>query len=81
MLDVRHLDHDGLRSDLDPDRVRLEPAFDPPGDDRVLVPVLRALQQLLAEVIVDGGIGAAPCRARERDRRRAATGAAGEKLG
>ena len=66
VLDVRDLDHDGLGRDLDPDRVRLEPARDPLGDDPVLVPVLVAAQQLLAEVVVDGRVGAAPGRAGER---------------
>ena len=65
VLDVRHLDHLRLVAGLHPDRARSELAGDPPGDDPVLDPVLFALHQLLGEVIVDRGIGAAPGRAGE----------------
>ena len=81
VLDVRDLDDDGLGRALDPDRDRGEPAFDPPGDDRVLGPVLVAVQKLLAEVVVDGRVGAAPGRPRQRDGRGDAAAAADEQLG
>ena len=45
-----------------------ELAGDAPRDDLVLASVLRALQQLFAEVVVDSGVGAAPRRARESHR-------------
>ena len=56
-------------------------AHDPPATIALLVPVLVAAQQLLAEVIVDGGVGAAPGRAGQRDRRGAGAAAADEQLG
>ena len=52
---------------LDPDRVRAQRAGDALGDDRVLAAVLVAAQQLLAEVVVDGRVGAAAGRAGEGD--------------
>ena len=39
------------------------------GDDRLLLAVLVAAQQLLAEVVVDRRVGAAPGRAGQRDGR------------
>ena len=66
MLDVGDLDHRGIGVDLDPDRPRSELALDPPGDDLVLAQILGRVQQLLPEVVVDGGIGAAADRAGER---------------
>ncbi len=66
MLDVRDPRQLGLGRGGDPDRVRAQRALDPPRDDRVLFAVARVAQQLLAEVRVDGGVGAAP-----RSRRRA----------
>ena len=49
-------------------------------DDQVLDPVLLAPHQLLPEVIVDRGVGAAPGRAGERDGRDAGAAAADEQL-
>ena len=54
---------------------------DPPRDDRLLLAVLRRAQQLLAEVVVDGGVGAAARRARERERAGAQALAAHQQLG
>ena len=70
----------GSGAALDPDRDRGEPALDPPGDDRVLVAVLGAVQELLAEVVVDGGVGAAAGRAGEGDGRGDGAAAADEQL-
>ena len=56
-------------------------ARDAPGDDRLLLAVLGRAQELLAEVVVDGGVGAAARRAGERERRRAQALAADEQLG
>ena len=47
--------------------VRAQRARDPPRDDRVLLADLGAVQHLLAEVVVDGGVGAAPGGAGEAD--------------
>ena len=58
-----------------------ERLHDPPRDDRLLLAVLRRAQQLLAEVVVDGRVGAAARRARERERARAQALAADEQLG
>ncbi len=80
VLDVRHLDDLRLRRGLDPDRVRAQGADDSLGDDPLLAPVLVAAQQLLAEVVVDGGVGAAPGRAREGDGRDASAGAPHQQL-
>ena len=52
-----------------PDGVRAEGPDDPLGDDPLLAPVLVAAQQLLAEMVVDSGVGAAPGRAGQRDGR------------
>ena len=68
VLDVRDLDDDRLGRGRHPDRVRPQRLGDPPHDDRVLVAVLVAAQQLLAEVVVDGRVGAAPRGAGQRDR-------------
>ena len=81
MLDVRDLDDARLVGGLDPDGVRAQRALDPPRDDPVLGAVLVGAQELLAEVIVDAGVGAAPRRARERDRRGDGAAAADEQLG
>ncbi len=70
VLDVGHLDHARLGRRLDPDRLAAQRALDPPDDDLVLAAVLGGAQELLAEVIVDRGVGAAPGRAGERHRRR-----------
>ena len=56
-------------------------AFDAPRHDRLLCPVLDGAQQLLAEVVVDGRVGAAPRRAGERDRADALSLAPHEQLG
>ena len=80
VLDVRHLDDLRLGRRLDPDRVRAQGADDPLGDDPLLAAVLVAAQQLLAEVVVDGGVGAAPGRAGEGDGRDAGAGAAHQQL-
>ena len=71
----------GLRRGGDPDRVRAQRPLDPPRDDRVLLAVARVAQQLLAEVVVDGRVGAAPRRAGERERAHALALAAHEQLG
>ena len=57
-----------------------ERARDPPRDDRVLLAVLLAAQQLLAQVVVDRRVGAAPDRAGERDGAGALALAADEQL-
>ena len=57
----------GSSGTRDPDRVRAQRALDPPRDDRVLLAVLVGAHQALAEVVVDGGVGAAADRAGERD--------------
>ena len=66
MLDVGDPDDLRLRRHLDPDRVRAQSADDPLGDDPLLTAVLVAAQELLGEVVVDGGIGAAPGGAGQR---------------
>ena len=60
MLDVRHASELGIRRRLDPYRVRAQRALDPPRDDLVLMALLGAAPQLLAEVVVHGGIGTPP---------------------
>src|SRR5689334_10781967 len=60
--------------------MRAQGADDPLGDDPLLTTVLVAAQQLLAEVVVDRGVGAAPSRTGKGDRRSAGTGAAYEEL-
>ena len=57
----------GLVGRGDPDGVRAQRAGDPADDDRLLLAVLVGAQQLLAEVVVDGGIGGAAGGAGERD--------------
>jgi hypothetical protein len=59
----------------------LERLDDPLGDDRVLLAVLVAAQELLAEVGVDGGVGAAAGRAGQGHRARPQPVAAHEQLG
>ena len=81
VLDVRDLDHDGLGSHFDPDRERIQPALDPPRHDRVLLTVLGALHELLAEVGIHGRIGATTRRAGQRDRRGPGSVAPDEELG
>ena len=78
MLATRHL---RLLRRLDPYRVRTELADDLLGDDPVLAAVLVAAQQLLAEVVVDRGVGAAPGRPGEGDGGSAGAGAADQQLG
>ena len=80
VLDVGDLDQARLGRGLDPDRMGAQPADDPPGDDLVLGAVLGALQQLLADVVVDRGVGAAPRRAGQGDRRGARPRAANQQL-
>src|SRR6185295_18997215 len=65
---------------LDPDRERTELADDLLDEDPVLAAVLVAAQQLLAEVVVDRGVGAAPGRAGQRDGGSAGAGAADQEL-
>jgi hypothetical protein len=48
----------------------------PSSDDGVLLAVAVVAQHPLAEVLVDGGVGAAACRAGERERAYAVTLAA-----
>jgi hypothetical protein len=68
VLDVHHLDQAGLGRRLYPDRGAAQRPLNPAHHDLVLAPLLRRPQELLAEVIVDGGIRAAPSGARERHR-------------
>ncbi len=58
----------GSSARRDPDADRLERALDPARDDRLLLAVLVAAQQLLAEVVVDRRVRAAARGAGERDR-------------
>ena len=70
MLDVGDLDHHRLGRRLDPDRQRRRAGARSGGRRSACsCAVLGAVQQLLAEVVVDGGVGAAPGRAGERDGR------------
>ena len=80
VLDVRDLHERRLRGGGHPHGVRGEHPRDPAGDDRVLLTVLLASEQLLAEVVIDRRIGAAPGRAGERDRARALPVSADEEL-
>ena len=61
-------------------RVRAQRAGDPADDDRLLLAVLVGAQQLLAEVVVDGGVGGAAGRAGQRDGLRAVAVAADQQL-
>ena len=61
----------GLVGRGDPDGVRAQRAGDPADDDRLLLAVLVGAQELLAEVVVDGGVGGAAGGAGERDGLRA----------
>ena len=81
VLDVGDPHELGLGRGGDPDRVRAQRALDPPRDDRVLLAVARVAQQLLAEVVVDGRVGAAAGRAGERERAHAVALAAHQQLG
>ena len=74
-------DHHRLRRPLDPDRDRRQAALDPLRDDRVLGAVLGAVEELLAEVVVDRRVGAASRRSGERHRRGDGAAAANEELG
>ncbi len=80
MLDVCDLDDLRFRRRLDPHRMRAQGADDPRGDDALLAAVLVAAQQLLAEVVVDGRVGAAPGRAGEGNGGDAGAGAANQQL-
>ena len=80
VLDVGDLHQARLGRRLHPDRLTAERALDPPDHDLVLATVLRGAQELLAEVIVDRGVGAAPSGAGQRHRRRARPGAPHEQL-
>ena len=71
----------GSGAAVDPDRMRAQRALDAPRDDRVLLAVALVAQQLLAEVIVDGGVGAAAGGAGERERADAVALAAHQQLG
>ena len=81
VLDVGHAHDHRLGGRSHPHRVRLQRALDPPGHDRLLLAVLGAAQKLLAQVIVDCRIGAAPRRARQRHRAGALALATHEELG
>jgi hypothetical protein len=81
VLDVRDGDEHGLGRGGDEDGVRGQRALDAPRDDRVLLAVLGRLEQLLAEVGVDGGVGAAARRAGQGHRARPQPVAAHEQLG
>jgi hypothetical protein len=81
VLDVLHLDQHRLFRGGDPHAHRFERPLDTPLDDRLLLAVLDAVQQLLAQVVVDGGVGAAPGGPRQRHRLGARAVAAHEQLG
>jgi len=57
MLDVGDLDDRRLLGRRHPHRERAQRAGDPAGDDRLLGTLLGRAQQLLTEVVVDGGVG------------------------
>ncbi len=71
----------GSGAGLDPDRVRTQATDDALDHDAVLAAVLVGAQEALAEVVVDGGVGAAAGRAGQGDGRDAGAGAADEELG
>ena len=71
----------GLVGGGDPDGVRAQRAGDAADDDRLLLAVLVGAQQLLAEVVVDGGIGGAAGGAGQRDGLGAVAVAADQQLG
>jgi hypothetical protein len=66
LLHVLHLDQHRVVRAGHPDADRLQRALDAARHDRLLLTVLDAAQQLLAEVIVHRRVGAAARRARER---------------
>ena len=70
VLDIGHPHDRGLVRRRHPDTQRAQRARDAAADDRLLLAVLGRLQQLLAEVRVDRGIGGPARRSGERDRRR-----------
>ena len=72
---------DGLLGRGDPDAGGAQGAHDAPRDDRLLLAVLVGAQQLLAEVVVDGRVGAAARRTRKGQRSGAQALAAHEQLG
>ena len=55
VLDIRHPDDLRIRCRLDPHRVRAQRPLDPADDDLVLVTILFAAHELLAQVVVDRG--------------------------
>ena len=69
VLDVRDLDDLRLGRRLDPDRMRAQGADDPLDDDPLLAAVLVAAQELLAEVVIDGWVGASAGRPGQGDGR------------
>src|ERR1700722_16935092 len=81
MLDVCHPHERGLGRSRYPDRIAVERALDPSCHDRVLLAVALVAHQLLAQVCIDGWVGAATRRASQRDRADALTLAAHEQLG
>ena len=80
MLHVLHLHHDGLLSRRHPHAHGSQHALDPARHDRLLLAVLRALQQLLGQVAVHRRVGAAAAGAGERDGLRALAVAAHQEL-
>ena len=67
VLDVRDADDRGLVGRGDPDGVGSQGAGDPADDDLLLLAVLGGAHELLAEVVVDGGVGGAAGGAGQRD--------------
>jgi hypothetical protein len=63
MLDVLNLGQPGLLRGGDPHAHGPERSADPARHDRLFLAVLGTAQELLAEVIVNGRVGAAPSRA------------------
>src|SRR5436305_358748 len=80
VLDVLDLDEDGRVGGRHPDAHRPERPLDSAGDDLLLLAFLRAVQELLAEVVVDGRVGAAARGAGKRNGLRAGAVAAYQQL-
>src|SRR5206468_12701311 len=67
VLDVLDFDERRLLGACDPNGKRLERSLDPARHGPVFLETLAALEQPLAEVIVDCRVGAATCRPCQRD--------------
>ena len=66
MLDVLDLDESRLVGGGDPEAHGRQRSLDARADDRLLLALLRAVQQLLPEVVVDRGVRGAARRTRQR---------------